>query len=75
MGTRYFGDLLEQIRRAASASTSLASFQDIIVGVISQHLPYYDWVGFYMLDPEDSEMLVLGPFAGEPTPHVRIPVH
>src|SRR5262245_11969660 len=30
--------------------------------------------GFYMLDPADPETLVLGPFVGEPTPHVRIPV-
>jgi len=28
-----------------------------------------------MLDPADPKMLVLGPFVGEPTPHVRIPVH
>ena len=27
-----------------------------------------------MLEPEDSETLVLGAFVGEPTPHVRIPV-
>ena len=27
-----------------------------------------------MLDPADPEMLVLGPFVGNPTPHVRIPV-
>jgi L-methionine (R)-S-oxide reductase len=34
----------------------------------------YDWTGFYMLDPDDPKTLVLGPFAGAPTPHVRIPV-
>lgn len=28
-----------------------------------------------MLDPLDLEMLVLGPFVGDPTPHVRIPIH
>ncbi len=27
-----------------------------------------------MLDPEDSETLVLGPFVGDPTPHIRIPI-
>ncbi len=27
-----------------------------------------------MLDPEDASMLVLGPFHGRLTPHVRIPV-
>ena len=27
-----------------------------------------------MLDPADPGILVLGPFVGDPTPHVRIPV-
>jgi L-methionine (R)-S-oxide reductase len=27
-----------------------------------------------MLDPDDPQTLVLGPFVGDPTPHVRIPV-
>ena len=31
-------------------------------------------VGFYMLDPADPEILVLGPFVGAPTEHTRIPV-
>ncbi len=41
---------------------------------LAAELPYYSWTGFYMLDPDDSETLVLGPFVGDPTPHVRIPV-
>jgi GAF domain-containing protein len=27
-----------------------------------------------MLDPQDDQVLVLGPYVGSPTPHVRIPV-
>ena len=38
------------------------------------YAPIYNWTGFYMLDPGDPETLVLGPFVGAPTPHVRIPV-
>jgi GAF domain-containing protein len=33
---------------------------------------HYDWVGFYFAD-HDSRMLHLGPFAGEPTDHTKIP--
>ena len=66
---------LKLIRQAASMSPSLASLQEAVVKVISQQLAHYDWVGFYMLDPSDPEMLVLGPFVGEATPHIRIPVH
>ena len=67
-------ELLNAIRQSASVSPALRSLQEEVVTAISERLPYYNWVGFYMLDPGDPEMLVLGPFAGEPTPHVRIPL-
>lgn len=43
-----------------------------ICGLLRDGVPYYDWVGFYFVD-ESKRALVLGPFAGEPTEHVRIP--
>jgi putative methionine-R-sulfoxide reductase with GAF domain len=33
--------------------------------------PAFDWVGVYLVD---GETLVLGPFAGKPTEHERIPL-
>ncbi len=44
-----------------------------ICQLLKQEVYHYDWVGFYVLDPE-SPMLVLGPFAGKPTPHTHIAV-
>lgn len=35
-------------------------------------VPHYNWVGFYFRDGKKEELL-LGPFAGEPTEHTRIP--
>lgn len=40
----------------------------------SLRLTTYNWAGFYMLDRNDRGILVLGPFRGTPTEHVRIPV-
>ena len=37
------------------------------------NVPGYDWVGFYLVDPQNERELILGPYAGEPTEHVRIP--
>jgi len=65
---------LSLIRGLATTAASLEVLQEGIVEAISQRLPYYTWIGFYMLDPSDTETLVLGPFIGDPTPHVRIPV-
>ncbi len=66
--------ILAGLRRVASGAPSLESLQQSIVTEIAKHLSYYNWTGFYMLDPDDAGMLVLGPFVGDPTPHIRIPV-
>jgi len=47
-----------------------------IVRLLHQRMPTYNWIGFYMLEPDpQSPMLVLGPFVGAPTPHTRIPLN
>jgi GAF domain-containing protein len=66
--------LLARINKLASIAPSLDLLEKSIVEAIAKELPYYNWTGFYMLDPQDPQTLVLGAFAGEPTPHVRIPV-
>lgn len=66
--------LLEHLHQLASSAGSLEALQTGFVTAMSAQLSHYSWTGFYMLDPSDPDTLVLGPFVGEPTPHVRIPV-
>ncbi len=72
--TREMISLLSRMRELASAAPSLETLQQGIVETIAHGLPYCNWTGFYMLDPGDKETLILGPYIGDPTPHVRIPV-
>ncbi len=44
----------------------------LVCDLLHREVPHYDWFGFYLAVPEER-VLVLGPFAGEPTDHVRIP--
>jgi GAF domain-containing protein len=69
-----FREILSDIEQFATTTTDLAAVQRFTVDAMATRLPHYDWVGFYMLAPDDSTMLVLGPFHGAPTEHVRIPV-
>jgi L-methionine (R)-S-oxide reductase len=69
-----FDQILSEVSTFAESANDVASLQNFIVEIIPQRLPYYNWTGFYMLDPNDPETLVLGPFRGAPTEHVRIPV-
>lgn len=43
-----------------------------VCDLLKEEVPHYDWVGFYLVDPNKARELLLGPFAGAPTDHVRI---
>jgi len=43
-----------------------------ICELLKEKVDHYDWVGFYIA--EEEGVLALGPYAGEPTQHDRIPV-
>jgi L-methionine (R)-S-oxide reductase len=75
MSENTFAQILSEVRSFAESADDLAALQNFIVEIIPQRLPYYNWTGFYMLDPDDAEMLVLEVFRGAPTEHVRIPVN
>ena len=44
-----------------------------ICAVLKDEVPHYNWVGFYLVDPDAERKLVLGPYVGTPTNHTRIP--
>ncbi len=52
---------------------NLADSMRMICEILYSKVAYYDWVGFYLVDQDRENELVLGPFVGEPTEHVRIP--
>ncbi len=39
--------------------------------LLSERVDHYDWVGFYIVD-ESGENLILGPYVGAATDHVKI---
>lgn len=41
--------------------------------LLADEVPTFNWVGFYMADPNGKDELVLGPFVGASTDHSRIP--
>jgi GAF domain-containing protein len=58
-------------KAGASGSPPWADVLDRTVRELSEAFPHFNWTGIYLVDGDD---LVLGPFAGEPTEHVRIPI-
>lgn len=44
-----------------------------IAALLADNVAVFDWVGFYLVDPNAERELVLGPYVGEETEHTRIP--
>jgi L-methionine (R)-S-oxide reductase len=64
-------DIRSQVRAALDRSGDAADALMEVVSVLSVARPAWDWVGIYLLA---GDTLVLGPYAGAPTEHTRIPV-
>ncbi len=52
--------------------SSVATMQ-FVCEVIHSKLAFYDWVGFYLCSKEEKDMLILAPYIGEATDHLKIP--
>lgn len=67
-----FDLVLENLRGIAREGADPGSVLAAAAVLMRNSIPGYDWVGFYLSDPVTPGTLVLGPFSGEPTEHVRI---
>lgn len=67
-----FAQLMEKVDRILQNYDPNESMQ-MICDLLYSNVAYYDWVGFYLVNSNKEGELVLGPFVGEPTEHVRIP--
>ena len=67
MSETVFAGIVAELRERAARAEGLTELQEFLVREIPERLPYYNWTGFYMLDPADDQMLVLGPYNGAAT--------
>lgn len=58
----------EELARGAERNVSL----QLVCTLLQHNVDHYDWFGFYIAIPEER-LLVLGPYEGAPTDHIRIP--
>ena len=66
-------DILDQIDQIISMDTLRDEKLQQICNLLHDQVDVFDWVGFYIASTTEEEMLVLGPFTGEETDHIRIP--
>jgi len=69
-------ELVSQLDAIARRASSTQAVMEDIVELLHRSMLKYNWVGFYMLEKEGKQdILVLGPFSGTMTPHTRIPLN
>ncbi len=64
---------IPEIRATVRANLPAAEKLRAVCRLLRDAIPHYDWVGFYIVNPQNTQELVLGPYVGAPTEHVRIP--
>jgi len=63
---------LQEIQNIVASPMKRDEKLSAICLALNRAVPYFNWVGFYIADDAKRE-LVLGPFVGAPTEHLRIP--
>jgi GAF domain-containing protein len=67
-------ELLQEFRNSAKSAATAESLMDHMAQRLHEKMTRYNWVGFYLVDPADPGILVVGPFVGSFTPNARIPL-
>ncbi|HYW35039.1 MAG TPA: GAF domain-containing protein [Balneolaceae bacterium] len=65
--------LIKRIKEIVYRGSDRNEILQEICDILEREVPVFDWVGFYLVDPEAERELILGPFVGEETEHRRIP--
>jgi L-methionine (R)-S-oxide reductase len=67
-------ELLREFQNFAKTASTAQSLMDRMAQRLHEKMTRYNWVGFYLVDPADPGILLVGPFVGSFTPNARIPL-
>jgi L-methionine (R)-S-oxide reductase len=67
-------ELLQEFQEFVQTATTAESVMERIAQRLHETMTRYNWVGFYLVDPADAGILLVGPFVGSFTPNARIPL-
>ena len=71
---RVHEELLKDFQVFAQTAPTAKSLMERIANDLHEKMTKYNWVGFYLVDPADPGILLVGPFVGSFTPNARIPL-
>ena len=66
--------LLQEFQTFSKTAANVTALMQHMSKRLHERMARYNWVGFYLVDPADPGILVVGPFVGSFTPNTRIPL-
>lgn len=66
--------LLQEFETFAKTARSGTALMEHIARRLHEKMARYNWVGFYLVDPTDANILLVGPYVGSFAPNTRIPL-
>ena len=67
-------ELLQEFQDFARTAATAESVMERMAQRLHEKMTRYNFVGFYLVDPADADVLLVGPFVGSFTPNARIPL-
>ena len=64
-------EIVRELQNSAQSAPNAEALMDRAAKRLHEKMTRYNWVGFYLVDPADSNYLVVGPYAGSFTPNRR----
>jgi len=68
-------ELLREFQNSAATAPTSKAVMENITRRLHEKMSRYNWVGFYLVDPTDSGVLLIGPYVGSFSPNTRIPLN
>jgi putative methionine-R-sulfoxide reductase with GAF domain len=66
-------EILQEFQESSKTASANALMEQMAKR-LHEKTARYNWVGFYLVDPADPGVLLVGPFVGSFTPNARIPL-
>lgn len=66
--------LLQEFEHFAKTASTATALMEHIARELHEKMARYNWVGFYLVDGADANILVVGPYVGSFAPNTRIPL-
>lgn len=68
-------ELLREFQDFAKTAPTANSLMERICQRLHEKMTRYNWVGFYLVDPADPGILLVGAYVGSFAPNARIPLN